>query len=96
MAGEDGIRLSLAGAQDKIAVRVGGDAITVPGGSAPSSHVLKPAVATYEGLVFNEAFCMKLADACDLNVAPIAIGMLKISTISLRSVSTTSATRIGV
>lgn len=74
MAGEDGIRLSLAGAQDKIAVRVDDGRISIPRGSAPSSHVLKPAIATYEGVVYNEAFCMSLADACDLIAAPVAIG----------------------
>ena len=74
MAGEDGIRLSLAGVQDKIAVRLDGDTISIPCGSAPSSHVLKPAIATYKGVVYNEAFCMRLAAACDLNVAPITIG----------------------
>jgi serine/threonine-protein kinase HipA len=74
MAGEDGIRMSLAGAQDKIAVRIDGETISIPRGSAPSSHVLKPASASYAGVVYNEAFCMKLADACALNVAPVAIG----------------------
>jgi serine/threonine-protein kinase HipA len=74
MAGEDGIRLSLAGVQDKIAVRLDGDTISIPRGSAPSSHVLKPAIHTYEGVVYNEAFCMSLAHACDLSVAPVAIG----------------------
>jgi serine/threonine-protein kinase HipA len=73
MAGEDGIRLSLAGAQDKIAVRVDDAKISIPRGSAPSTHVLKPAIDTYEGIVFNEAFCMTLANACDLNAAPIEI-----------------------
>jgi serine/threonine-protein kinase HipA len=74
MAGEDGIRLSLAGAQDKIAVRLDDGKISIPRGSAPSSHVLKPAIDTYEGVVFNEAFCMALARACDLNAAPVEIG----------------------
>jgi serine/threonine-protein kinase HipA len=74
MAGEDGIRLSLAGAQDKIAVRIDAETISIPRGSAPSSHVLKPAGTTYAGVVYNEAFCMKLADACDLSVAPVTIG----------------------
>jgi serine/threonine-protein kinase HipA len=69
MAGKEGIRLSLAGAQDKIAVRLDDGKISVPRGSAPSSHVLKPAIDTYEGVVFNEAFCMKLARACKLNKA---------------------------
>jgi len=77
MAGEDGIRLSLAGAQDKIAVRLDDGKISIPRGSAPSSHVLKPAVDTYEGVVFNEAFCMALARACDLNAAPVEIGKVE-------------------
>ena len=77
MAGEDGIRLSLAGAQDKIAVRVDDAKISIPRGSAPSTHVLKPAIDTYEGVVFNEAFCMTLANACDLNAAPIEIGKVE-------------------
>ena len=74
MAGEDGIRLSLAGAQDKIAVRLDDGKISIPRGSAPSSHVLKPAIDTYEGVVFNEAFCMALANACGLDAAAISIG----------------------
>ena len=73
MAGADGIRLSLAGAQDKIAIRLGDGKYYIPRGSAPSTHVLKPAIDTYEGVVFNEAFCMALASACGLNVAAIAI-----------------------
>jgi len=73
MAGADGIRLSLAGTQDKIAVRLDDAKISIPRGSAPSSHVLKPAIDTYEGVVFNEAFCMALASACGLNVAPVEI-----------------------
>jgi serine/threonine-protein kinase HipA len=77
MAGEDGIRLSLAGAQDKIAVRLDDGKISIPRGSAPSSHVLKPAIDTYEGVVFNEAFCMALARACDLNAGPVEIGKVE-------------------
>lgn len=69
MAGEDDIRLSLAGAQDKIAVRVENGRISIPLGSAPSSHILKPAIATYEGVVFNEAFCMGLATEAGLDTA---------------------------
>jgi len=63
MAGEDGVRLSLAGAQDKIAVHVAGDQISLPLGGTPSTHILKPAIEYYEGIVFNEAFCMNLAHA---------------------------------
>ncbi len=77
MAGEDGIRLSLAGAQDKIAVRLNDGRISIPRGSAPSSHVLKPAIDTYEGVVFNEAFCMALARACGLDAAAVEIGKVE-------------------
>ncbi len=73
LAGETGIRLSLAGAQDKIAVRVEGDAISLPLGGAPSTHILKPAVERFAGVVFNEAYCMKLAAAVGLPVAKTEI-----------------------
>lgn len=74
MAGEDGVRLSLAGAQDKIAVHVAGDKISLPLGGAPSTHILKPAIDRFEGLVFNEAFCLKLAAAIGLPVAKAQTG----------------------
>lgn len=71
MAGEDGVRLSLAGAQDKVAVHVDGDKISIPLGGAPSTHILKPAIERFEGLVFNEAFCMTLAAKAGLPVAKV-------------------------
>jgi serine/threonine-protein kinase HipA len=37
LAGDEGIRLSLAGAQDKVAVRIEGDEISLPLGGAPST-----------------------------------------------------------
>lgn len=71
LAGEEGIRLSLAGAQDKLAVRVEGGAISLPLGGAPSTHILKPNVERFEGVVFNEAFCMRLAAAAGLPAAAV-------------------------
>jgi serine/threonine-protein kinase HipA len=73
LAGEDGIRLSLAGAQDKIAVRIEGADIYLPLGGAPSTHILKPAVERFEGVVFNEALCLKLASAAGLPTATVEI-----------------------
>ena len=73
LAGEEGIRLSLAGAQDKLAVRIEGDDVCLPLGGAPSTHILKPAVARFEGVVFNEALCMKLAVAAGLPTAAVEI-----------------------
>jgi serine/threonine-protein kinase HipA len=69
LAGDEGIRLSLAGAQDKVAVRIEGNAISLPLGGAPSTHILKPAVERFNGVVFNEALCMKLAAAAGLPAA---------------------------
>ncbi|MGH9393316.1 MAG: type II toxin-antitoxin system HipA family toxin [Terriglobales bacterium] len=71
LAGEDGIRLSLAGAQDKVAVRIEDGEVSIPLGGAPSTHILKPAVERFAGLVFNEALCMKLAAAAGLPAAAV-------------------------
>src|SRR6201993_2256292 len=71
LAGEKGIRLSLAGAQDKVAVRIEGGEISLPLGGAPSTHILKPTVERFEGVVFNEALCMKLAAAAGLPAAGV-------------------------
>ncbi len=73
MAGEDGVRLSLAGAQDKIAVHVKDGQLSIPLGNAPSTHILKPAIDRFEGVVFNEALCMTLARITDLPAANVEI-----------------------
>ncbi|GJL78885.1 MAG: putative kinase Y4mE [Nitrospinaceae bacterium] len=73
MAGDEGVRLSLAGVQDKIAVHVNGDKIFIPLGGAPSTHILKPAIERFEGVVFNEAYCMKLATKVGLSTAKVEI-----------------------
>jgi len=69
LAGEQGVRLSLAGVQDKITVHVNGDEISLPLGGAPSTHILKPAIQRFDGVVFNEALCMKLAAKVGLPTA---------------------------
>jgi serine/threonine-protein kinase HipA len=71
LAGEEGIRLSLAGAQDKIAVRMENGEVCLPLGGAPSTHILKPAVERFEGVVFNEALCMNLAAEAGLPAATV-------------------------
>ena len=71
LAGDTGIRLSLAGAQDKVAVRIEGNEISLPLGGAPSTHILKPAVERFAGIVFNEHLCMKLAAAVGLPAAQV-------------------------
>ncbi len=71
LAGEKGIRLSLAGAQDKVAVRIEGEEVSLPLGGAPSTHILKPAVERFAGVVFNEALCMTLAARMNLPAAKV-------------------------
>lgn len=73
LAGEKGIRLSLAGAQDKLAVRLEGDEISLPLGGAPSTHILKPGVEHFAGVVFNEGLVMKLAAAAGIPSAKVEI-----------------------
>lgn len=70
-AGEDGLRLSLAGAQDKLPVVLAADGVGIglPLNDSPSTHILKPPIAGFDGSVFNEAFCMALAAALNLDVA---------------------------
>ncbi|MEA5423748.1 type II toxin-antitoxin system HipA family toxin [Synechococcus sp. CCY9202] len=73
LAQRDGLRLSLAGAQDKLPVVWDGRRIGLPRGNAASTHILKPAIAAVEGSVINEAFCMGLGQAMGLQVADTEI-----------------------
>jgi serine/threonine-protein kinase HipA len=69
LAGKDGFRLSLAGAQDKLPVIFDGTRIGLPLNGTPSSHILKPAIKAVEASVTNEGFCMALAEAMQLKPA---------------------------
>ena len=69
LAGKDGLRLSLAGAQDKLPVIFDGAHIGLPLNGTPSSHILKPAIHAVEHSVINEGFCMALAEAMQLKPA---------------------------
>jgi serine/threonine-protein kinase HipA len=68
LAGEQEVRLSLAGAQNKLPVLFKNNIISLPLGSAASSHILKPPILHYPDTVQNECFCMQLADRIGLNV----------------------------
>ena len=73
LAGKDGLRLSLAGAQDKLPVVFVNGHIGLPKQNTPSSHILKPAISAVEGSVYNEGFCMALAMRLKLSVASTSI-----------------------
>ena len=67
--GEEGFRISGAGAQDKLVACVEQGKILLPLNGTPSTHIIKPAIRNYPGSVENEWFSMQLARACGLNVA---------------------------
>jgi len=69
LGGEGGIRLSLAGAQDKLPVRVtDAGSYLLPEGSAPSTHIIKFANANFAHLTANEVFVTTLARTLGLPV----------------------------
>jgi len=80
-AGDEGLRLSLAGAQDKLPVVLDADGfrIGLPLNGSPSTHIVKPPIAGVEGSVFNEGFCMALAGALKLAVASTQIHALALA-----------------
>lgn len=71
MAGKDGLRLSLAGAQDKLPIIVHNHKIYLPLEGTPSTHILKPEPNNLPGLAANEVFCMTLARALGLNTPEV-------------------------
>ena len=71
--GIEGLRLSLAGAQDKAAVCLIDSKIALPTNGCPTTHILKPEIKAYEGIVQNEYFCLKIAARVGLNVPKVEI-----------------------
>lgn len=69
MAGMDGVRLSLAGAQAKLPIVWTGEGMGLPIGTTASTHILKPEPDRFPGLAANEAFCMALARRVGLSAA---------------------------
>lgn len=61
LAGEDGLRLSLAGAQDKLAIGFKEGLVSIIKGKSPTTHILKPSIDRIHDSVENEVFCMRLA-----------------------------------
>ncbi len=71
LAGEEGMRLSLAGAQSKVPVVLAAGAVALPAPGQPTTHILKPPVARFPTATENEAFTMRLAAAVGLDAAPV-------------------------
>lgn len=71
LTGEE-IRLSLAGAQQKIALAIipeNSDNYYLPQGDCISTHIIKPQNPYFEDIIYNEHFCMSLARQIGLPTA---------------------------
>ena len=71
------LRLSLAGAQDKMALVYMDGAFYLPRGDRPTTHIIKPAVEHFAGTVPNEYFCMLLAARLGIQVPAIETGAVE-------------------
>lgn len=71
----EGIRLSLAGAQEKLALTIfpDSDKYYKPSDKYISTWILKPENKNFPDLIYNEYFCMKLAGAVGLQAAECKI-----------------------
>jgi serine/threonine-protein kinase HipA len=69
------VRLSIPGYQDKVALFVRGEEWFLAEGTLASTHILKPEPVEeiVAGLTSNEFFCMRLAAACELEVATVQL-----------------------
>lgn len=75
LVGEEGVSMSLAGVQSKLAVGVDEHGrICVPTVGSPSTHILKPDSERLPGGVHNEAFCLTLAKRLGLPTVEITTG----------------------
>lgn len=76
LAGDDGYRLSLAGAQDKLAVGFKEGRVLLLKGGAPTTHILKPLIDRVQDSAHNEFFCMTLAKRVGLDVPKASLQMV--------------------
>jgi serine/threonine-protein kinase HipA len=75
LVGEEGVSMSLAGVQSKLAVAVDeAGRICIPTAGSPSTHILKPDAQRLPGGVQNEAFCLTLAKRLKLSTSEITTG----------------------
>lgn len=70
LAGREGLRLSLAGAQSKLPVVLVEGRVALPAPGQPTTHILKPPIARFRHTTENEALVMTLAASVGLTVSP--------------------------
>lgn len=73
----EGLKLSLAGVQDKAAICLIENQIAFPKNSCPTTHILKPASPHFEGLIENEYFIMKIAKRIGFTVPEVQLRKIK-------------------
>ncbi len=71
LAGQDGLRLSLAGVQQKLPVVLVNGRIALPRPGQATTHILKPPITRFPATTENEAFAMRLAAVVGLKVAAV-------------------------
>ena len=75
LVGDEGVSMSLAGAQTKLAVAIDeAGRICIPTNGSPSTHILKPDSDRLPGGVQNEAYCLTLAKRAGIPVPDITTG----------------------
>src|ERR1700716_278167 len=75
LVGEEGVSMSLAGAQTKIGVAVDdASRVCIPMNGSPSTHILKPDSPRLRGGVQNEAFCLTLARRLGIPTPDVSTG----------------------
>lgn len=77
LAGQQDLRLSLAGAQPKVPVVLERGRIGLPVPGQPTTHILKPALTRFPATTENEALVMSLAAALRLSVAQVEARSVK-------------------
>ncbi len=73
ISGRAGVRLSLAGAQDKLPVKRDAEGLWLPHGNSPSTHLLKFTAERFSGLPANEAFTTRLARELGIRTAKVEL-----------------------
>ena len=74
LIGDEGVTLSLAGAQSKMVVAIIDGRIMLSVGGAASTHIIKPASDRLHASVENELLCMRLAEALGIPTPEVSYG----------------------
>ncbi|CAH2605676.1 Type II toxin-antitoxin system HipA family toxin (plasmid) [Rhodovastum atsumiense] len=75
LVGDEGVSMSLAGAQQKLPLAFANGRFAIPIDGAPSTHILKPDNSRLYGSVQNEALCLVLARRVGLSASTVTTGV---------------------